>query len=1009
MTEADGPTIHPARSLRDILGFDAFHVADDPVLDELTAYAAESLDAPLAFVDLVDGDRLRVRSKLGAKVSELALAGSFTEEVLRQPDGVLVVEDATKDPRFASHSSITGPTHIRFYAGVRLCTREGIPYGTLSVLDREPRTPTPEDLRRLGVLARQVAAQMDLRRTESALEEVARIERVRRRRAELIAATLRMLVRRTPGREVLSHLVRLVEELHPDVLCSMMLLDSDGRLGLNTKGSLPVAYADALVGIAVGPSSGSCGTAVHRREPVIVADIHTDPLWDVHRHLLEPFGLSACWSFPILASDGHPLGTMGAYRREVGVPTLIQYETLEAVSALAALALEQGIIDERLHNEEALLRGVVETVPNMLFAKDARTLRMLLWNPAAERLSGVASKDYVGREDSEVFPAEQAEFFRSVDRRVLAEGRLHEVDEPMNTPTGVRWLHTKKVPLYDSEGRPRFLLGISEDITDQRQHIAEMELAREHAERQAAELEKARDTALRATRAKSEFLANMSHEIRTPMNGVLGLIELLLDTRLDDEQREYASGVRRSAQSLLGIIDDILDFSKLEAGQLAIENEPVSLLTLFEDVVEMLTPRSAAKSIELVADVAADLPDAVLGDAVRLRQVLVNLAGNAVKFTERGQVTLRAHRDTEDPERPLVLEVQDTGIGISPDRLNAVFDSFTQADGSITRRFGGTGLGLSISRQLAERMGGVIGVESQLGHGSRFFVRMPLEVAASASSAALMAPHRVSRRLLLVEPNATACEHAARHLRRVGHVVYAGTTVEAAFAATGGNAVDVMVLEIHSATRDEARLAPWLNAGDPAARPRFVATGGARSELPEVAGRRADAFVSRPMRLAPLRRAIEDLGSVPMPVAGTALADHASLHGLRVLLAEDNATNRLVASRLLERWGCVVKSAENGQAALDALEREPFDAVLMDVQMPVLDGLSATRELRRREVTTGRHVAVIAMTAHAMAEDRERCLFAGMDDYVSKPIRPAALAAALTRVTPQGSGTRDAA
>lgn len=542
--------------------------------------------------------------------------------------------------------------------------------------------------------------------------------------------------------------------------------------------------------------------------------------------------------------------------------------------------------EEALARERNLLRTLIDNLPDYIFVKDQAS-RFVLTNVAHLEVLGAKSlDDVVGKSDFDFFPRPRAEEYQASEQTVLSSGQplVNRLEELTDRAGRRRWLLTSKVPLRDGGGKIVGLVGICRDFTT----LKEAEDSLAHA-KEAAEL---------ANQAKSEFLANMSHEVRTPMNAIIGLTELVLDTPLTAEQRDNLSLVKESADSLLAVINDILDFSKIEAHKLQLNAVPFRLRNHLSDTIKALALRAEEKGLRLDWQVAADVPEQLVGDPARLRQVLVNLVGNAVKFTERGQVAVAvslADRATENggdgssspvASAPgvsalgapavapvsLAFDVSDTGIGIPPDKHALIFEAFAQVDGSSTRLHGGTGLGLTIARRLVEMMGGQIGVQSAPGAGSTFRFTLPFGTAPTSS-----------------EPSASSAE--------------------------------------------SARTAPKL----------------------------------RP---------------------------------LQVLLAEDNPVNQTLVVRLLEKEGHALTLAGDGAEALAALEGRPFDLVLMDVQMPVLDGLEAAIRIRQREQGSARHVPILALTAHAMKGDRERCLAAGMDDYISKPIRASDLFEAMARLVP---------
>ncbi len=547
-----------------------------------------------------------------------------------------------------------------------------------------------------------------------------------------------------------------------------------------------------------------------------------------------------------------------------------------------------------------------------------------------------------------------------------------------------RWFRETGQLVRDGAGTPQRVSGAFADVT------ARMRLE--------SELRAAKDAAEHAMQVKSAFLATMSHEIRTPMNGVLGMAELLLSSPLSTEQRENAETIRRSGDALLRIIDDVLDVSKIEAGKLTLESTRFELDAAVDDVVELLAEKARARNVRVVAILDADVPQHVTGDVTRVRQVLVNLVGNAVKFTENGDITVRVQLASREPGHLLLrFDVKDTGIGVAPDIMPLLFEPFVQADSSTTRRFGGTGLGLTISKRLAEQMGGAIGVESRTGQGSNFWFTVRLAVA-EASTAPL--PLRGMRALVLADHVPTREALAARLVRL-------GATAEALSAEVMPHAdrgrYDAVIVEdgtraaaaLSGLSADGGRATPILfrhAAIAPEATDMWRDSLGSSFEI--LTGIKS-AHIAR--AVAPALSLLPDAALDPAKPQGNASGSH--FVTARILVVEDNRTNQKVAQKMLEGLGYTADLQANGQLGVDAHAAAPYDLILMDCQMPVMDGYEASRAIRALK-TEARTVPIIALTANALEGDRERCLAAGMDDYLTKPLKRERLRTALEQWLP---------
>ncbi|MBI3678599.1 MAG: response regulator [Proteobacteria bacterium] len=677
--------------------------------------------------------------------------------------------------------------------------------------------------------------------------------------------------------------------------------------------------------------------------------------------------------------------------------------TAELERSLASVSA----INARLHESEVRYKGLVNAQGDAIFRR-APDSRLTYGNEAFFRLFGLAPKAALGKPFApELHPDSRAPFFGSFGG--LETGRASvRYDQHVKTAYGYRWIAWEDYAVRDTKGRLIEIQSVGRDITERKALEDALTDARDHAEA--------------ANRAKSGFLATMSHEIRTPMNGVLGMARLLLETNLQPEQRTYAKAIEHSGETLLKLIGDVLDFSKIESGTLTLDEDDVEARKVVQGVVELLTPRAHAKGIEVVSVIAPDTPELIRADEMRLRQILTNLIGNAVKFTEKGGVRVAVSLVEGNDRKHMRFEVRDTGVGVPPQKRKEIFDEFVQADSSYARKFGGSGLGLAISKKLVDAMGGDIAVETAPGGGSLFWFSIPVLVKQDANETE--ANSLAGFKIAIVARNQVLREGLTAQIRAGGGEVVALDMRGDHDCDTS----DIDVMLIDAGTSETVELPDWPHA---TMRTILLLTSGARNRLGDLKAIGFSGYLVKPVRQTSLLERLGDRTAgnaaavVPddMPAAATLPAAELSppvpscepseaspVAALKVLLAEDNPINAMLTRELLRRRGYRVSEVNNGEDAVKAAARERFDLVLTDIHMPGLDGVEATRQIRAHESRCGRtRVPIVALTADALETGRRACQEAGMDGFLTKPVDPAELDAVLSEIFSPGEPREAAA
>ncbi|MFP4054865.1 MAG: ABC transporter substrate binding protein [Phycisphaerae bacterium] len=663
---------------------------------------------------------------------------------------------------------------------------------------------------------------------------------------------------------------------------------------------------------------------------------------------------------------------------------------------------------QHLQSNLKFLQTLIDTIPSPVFSKDADGRYTGCNRGFADIIIGRPREEIIGRTLFELgsqISVDLPQRYAQQDARLIRRGGVQVYDAPVLCADGQRRQFEFYKAIFDGDSRhPAGIVGVMLDVTERT--------------RTAEALAMARDAAEFANRAKSEFVANMSHELRTPMNGVLGMIELALQTDLSDEQQEYLALARQSGQCMLSVVDDILDFSRIETGKVQMALETFELRPAIEAVFGTLSLHGEAKGLEMICDVPAHVPEHLIGDGGRLRQVLMNLLGNALRFTEKGTVSLRVRLDECQNQQALLhFVVSDTGVGIPPEKIHRIFGAFEQADGTNTRRYGGTGLGLTICRKLLAMMDGKIWATSELDVGSEFHVTLPLKLPPNGQTAMadLTVPELAGRKALIVEPHDFARQVLMEQIGQVGLEPVGVPAAEGAVRLLAENrqtdqAPPVVIVSV-TAGEEAWRLVEELRSWpEPRAAVVVLLSGPDRNaEMQRCQQHGVEAWIHKPTLPGPLGEA---LGKAAVPRADTPAAKPEQVETwhagpLRILVAEDNAVNRTFLIRLLERRGHSVTAVTSGDLAVRAMANpDNFDLVLMDLQMPEMSGLEAAKQIRRRERALGGYTPIIAVTAHATREDREKSLESGMEGYVTKPINQQELLCEIARVVPARAPVR---
>jgi PAS domain S-box-containing protein len=689
-------------------------------------------------------------------------------------------------------------------------------------------------------------------------------------------------------------------------------------------------------------------------------------------------------------------------------------------SKITKLSKEQHIsLEKDFLEQKDFLKTLVESLPAIVFVKDARkNFSYYMFNKTAREFFEFGDDTYIGKNDYDYFSKESADFFRTIDESTMLSGRIIDIPcETLSTKQGEFFMHTRKVPVYDSENKPLYLIGVTDDITDRKRAEIELREYRENLEKMVDErtekLKVAIEKSEEANRLKSEFLATMSHEIRSPMSGVLGMAELLLDTQLTSEQKNLTRTILNSGEVLMNIIEDILDFSKIEANKLVLDPVPVNMLDLADDVCALYASKARDKALEIAVHYMPGSEQFVYADPTRIRQIMGNLINNAIKFTESGHIILTVCEDKSQSTAEnvkLVFTVEDTGIGIDSNYHEKIFEKFTQGNSSSTRNYGGTGLGLSICKKLVKIMDGKIFLKETSDKGSSFEFYVVLKRNTQETFEPVRPPVLKNVRVLAVDDLPIIRTIMKEQLSMAGMVCDIADDAQEALsmlqaAQKSGDPYKIAILDYLMPDMNGDMLARLINDEPDLRKTCLVMLSAAGSPVigDDVYKKGFSAYIAKPIRYSSLINSLAliwqkyseghvdgliRLDTVPMNITESS-EDIYNIDGSKILLVEDSRLNQAFAEEVLSQMKCDVRIASNGQEALVCLEKEVFDLVLMDCQMPVMDGFEASRRIKllKQQGKISQDMPIIALTANAMKGDRQLCIDAGMDDYIAKPVR----------------------